>query len=848
MVPAEGSRRASTGHAGLDGIIDSLRLGDNVVWQVDSVDDYRHAVALWAAGVRASGAELHYMRFSTRPPVIEVTDGVRVHDLDPGVGFEGFAPAVHRLLAAQGRGASWVFDCLTDLLDVWHSDLTVLNFFQATCPYLFELETIAYFALLRNRHTHDTVAGIRSTTQVLLDLHQVGEMTYVHPLKVFERHSPTMFFPHELDGGHARTITSSAASAALFARFHRKVEPADPWDEFLNRGWDALGTGSPDEDEIRRHLLSRLVGRAGPISDLCERYLGLADLLAIASREIGTGAIGGKSVGMLVARAILAGDDERQFDGWLEPHDSFYLGSDLFFAYMINNGWWALWTHQNTPDGYFSAGETLHNRLSRGVFPHKAREQFLRMLEHFGQAPIIVRSSSLLEDDVGNAFAGKYDSVFCANQGTPEERLTAFEDAVRTVYASTMSPDALAYRLLRGLQSANEQMAILVQRVSGDHHGDLFFPHAAGVGNSTNQYAWEPGLDPSAGMLRLVVGLGTRAVDRTGVDYPRLVSLDAPQRTQFAFDMAARYSQHQVDVLDLPRNALVAVPAVDLRGRDIKADWSLFASPDVATIRWLRDAGRRAVSVPEVLDFAGLLRRDDFAPVMRAALGALQAGYGGPVDIEFTVNLLAGDEVRVNIVQCRPLRTLGATASVEVPDAAASDCLFAVRGDFLGGSVDVPIEHVVFVKAEPYLALSDRDRYSVARQIGAINKALAGTSIMMVGPGRWGTTTPSLGVPVHFSELSNAVALVEYTHGDFRPELSYGSHFFLDLVEFDIFYAAVLAGNPGVAFHPERVLDSPNLVGDLVPGGSALADVLHVSRPSGLVLRSDAVARRAVCG
>lgn len=844
MAPVEGTRRASTGHAGLDGIIDDLRLGDNVVWQVDSVADYRRAVAMWASGVRAAGHELHYLRFSQRPPVVAVGAGIRVHEVDPQVGFEVFASTVHRTLAAEGYGTYWVFDCLSDLLDVWHSDLAVLNLFQVTCPHLFELETIAYFALLRNRHTHDTVAGIRSTTQVLLDLYVVDDSTYVHPLKVWERHSPTMFFPHELDGGHARSITSSAASATLFARLHRKVEPPDAWDAFLNRGWDALGTGSPDEEVVRRQLMSRLVGRGGTIRELCERYLGLADLLAIASREIGTGVIGGKSVGMLVARAILAAEPDRRFDGWLEPHDSFYLGSDLFFSYVIGNGWWHLWMHHNTTDGYHTAGAALHERLGRGVFPQRVREQFLRMLEYFGQAPIIVRSSSLLEDDVGNAFAGKYESVFRANQGTPEQRLEAFESAVRTVYASAVSPDALHYRSLRGLQDANEQMAILVQRVSGDHHGELFFPHAAGVAQSTNEYVWEPGLDASAGILRLVFGLGTRAVDRTGVDYPRLVSLDAPLRTQFQPEEAARYSQRAVDVLDLAHNELVVRPLTSLRDRDIRAPWPLFVSPDRATIRRLRDMGRPVRNVPDIIDFAGLLQRADFVPMMRQALGTLQEAYGVPVDVEFTVNLLAGDELRVNVVQCRPLHTRGESGAVEVPEVTPSECFFATGGTFLGGSVRLPIEHVVMVRPDAYLALSDRDRYGVARSLGVINRALAGTSFMMVGPGRWGTTTPSLGVPVHFSELSNAAVLVEYTYGDFHPELSYGSHFFLDLVEFDIFYVAVLDGAPGVSFNPDWVLGRPNIVDEFVPGAGT---VLHVARPDSMVLHADAVARRLVC-
>ena len=142
-----------------------------------------------------------------------------------------------------------------------------------------------------------------------------------------------------------------------------------------------------------------------------------------------------------------------------------------------------------------------------------------------GQSPIIVCSSSLLEDNFGNAFAGKYESVFCANQGTPEERYECFEQAVRTVYASTMNEDALEYRINRGLFDMDEQMAILVQRVSGDQYSEGFFPHLAGVGNSSNLYVWDKNIDMDAGMLRLVFGLGTRAVDRTASDYAKLYAL-----------------------------------------------------------------------------------------------------------------------------------------------------------------------------------------------------------------------------------------------------------------------------------------------------------------------------------
>jgi hypothetical protein len=840
---------ASTGHRGLDTIIDRLRFGDSVVWQVDSLDDYRWVTQFFVTQALADSRDVHYIRFARHEPLIN-DPRVTEHQLDPSEGFESFATDIHLLVTSQGAGACYVFDSFTDLQDFWHSDLMIMNLFRVTSPWLHELDTIAYFTLIRNSHTFSTTAGIREVTELLLDLYHIGDQTYVHPLKVFGRYSPSMFFPHLLTDEDAEAITSSEESARLFSRMYGTIDPPEPWEKLVEQGARAL-SGSPEEQETAKELLLATV--VGPeetrMVSLCRKYFTLADLLGIARREIGTGAIGGKSVGMLLAQAILQQDAEGRFASRMEPHDSFYLGSDLFFTYIIANGWWVDWTQQKTHEGYFPAGARLHEMLSQGEFPREIRERFMRLLEHFGWSPIIVRSSSLLEDNFGNAFAGKYESVFVANQGTPEERLRAFEDAVRTVYASAMSEEALRYRRNRRLTHLDEQMAVLVQRVSGDHHGDLFFPHAAGVGNSQNQYVWEPSIDPHAGMVRLVIGLGTMAVDRTQVDYPRIVTLDRPRRSQYTGDLATRYSQHNLDVINLRTNSLGRISLREALQMNIKADWSLFCSPDLATMRRLRELGRPVMPVPMVADFKKLLTDTDFAPLVRDMLRVLEEAYDYPVDVEFTVNW-TGDEFKINVVQCRPLQTRGMGKSVNPPQVGSSEpCLLSMQGNFMGGSIRLPLEYVVLVKPDAYLRLREQDRYAVARQIGVLNKALKRTSYMLIGPGRWGTTTPSLGVPVHFTEITHASALVEttYTAGQFSPELSYGSHFFLDLVENGIFYAAVFEQDRRVRYDPSLVTDRPNLLAELDPEGGDLADVIHVAQFEDLVLYSDIVSQRLVC-
>ena len=334
------------------------------------------------------------------------------------------------------------------------------------------------------------------------------------------------------------------------------------------------------------------------------------------------------------------------------------------------------------------------------------------MLEYFGQSPIIVRSSSLQEDSFGNAFAGKYESVFCPNQGTPEDRLENFENAVRRVYASTMNMDALHYRQNRGLAWKDEQMAILIQRVSGDYYGDYFFPHTAGVGNSSNLYVYEPGIDMDAGMLRLVFGLGTRAVDRVIGDYVKIVTLDDPMRRPLmSSEEEIRYSQHKADVLNLSRNCLETIDLEDAVKLDMKTDLRLFGEKDPETARRLREMGRDDSKAPFVLNFRRMLSGTRFPEVMQKAMSVLSEKYRYPVDIEFTANFQRDGSFKFNLLQCRPLQTRGLGKTVALPETVDPDqCLFCSRGNFMGGNVRLPIRYVVLVKTLPYLNLPDREK------------------------------------------------------------------------------------------------------------------------------------------
>ena len=163
-----------------------------------------------------------------------------------------------------------------------------------------------------------------------------------------------------------------------------------------------------------------------------------------------------------------------------------------------------------------------------GEFPPEILHELRSLLNRSGGRPLIVRSSSLLEDSFGSAFAGKYEFNLCPNQGSPEENLKGLARAIASVYASTLSPEALLYRRIRGLRDYDERMGVLIQPVQGERLGRYLMPAASGVALSRNLYRWSPHIRREDGFVRMVWGLGTSTVERAGNNPPRLVALSHP--------------------------------------------------------------------------------------------------------------------------------------------------------------------------------------------------------------------------------------------------------------------------------------------------------------------------------
>ena len=212
-----------------------------------------------------------------------------------------------------------------------------------------------------------------------------------------------------------------------------------------------------------------------------------------------------------------------------------------------------------------------------------------------------------------------------------------------------MNVDALQYRIDRGLDRAEEQMALLVQRVSGAYRGRYFFPDFAGVGLSYNTFVWDAAVDPHAGLLRLVFGLGTRATARSETDYPRLAALDRPTAVPFdSRESRLRFSQRSIDLLDIDENCLTTLPISALFEDGIPL-------PEVFTVTDRNGRG----GLNRFLTFDTFLAESGFADDMRRMLATLERTYGYPVDMEFTATFTDEGRLRINLIQCRPLQTQG---------------------------------------------------------------------------------------------------------------------------------------------------------------------------------------------
>ena len=851
--------RIKSGIPGLDEALDNIRLGDNVVWNVTNLNEFSYFVDPYVKQAKEDKRNLIYIRFANHHPLIEMTDedfrlleieqnnsetefcmierdGIKIYLVNPYNQFETFTLEVHRIIEKEGFDAFYVFDCLSDLQAVWSTDLMMGNFFKVTCPFLFQLDTVAYFPIIRGRHSFDAIAKIRETTQLFLNVHSNSpEEVYVSPLKVWNRYSQTMFLGHKFNPrtGFVKVLQDGQEVSKYYKTIndsdkHQSGQILDSWERYMLQVRMKYAEGQNIDDECDK-ICELMMTKDERMLSKIKEYFTFEDYITIYDRRVGSGLVGGKSCGMLLARKIIEKERPDIYNN-MEPDDSFYIGSDLFYTYIVSNDLWDLRVKQRTKEGYYKYGKELEEALKNGTFSDEIKKGFIQILDYFGQNPIIVRSSSFLEDGYGNAFAGKYESVFCVNRGSLEERLEAFEEAVKVVYASTMNISALEYRKINDLDDTDEQMALLVQRVSGSYYGDYFFPTAAGVGFSYSPYSPLPDMDNSKGMLRLVMGLGTKAVDRTKKDYPRIINLDKPEVTMVKdIREKHRYSQHYLDVIDLKDIRLHDIPVAE--GLDVIPRYAkkVLVEHDREAERMFRDRGQRREIV--FVNCEGIVKNQDFIDEMKEIMNTLETAYDYPVDIEYTVNVGEDNSFNVNLLQCRPLQVSINNEAIEMPED--KNVFFHIKESSMGMSRKNKIDTICYVNPHKYYEYPYAQKSSISHVINDVNaycKENGKTAILIV-PGRIGTSSPELGIPVVFADISYFSAILEesYSEVGYMPELSFGSHMFQDLVEAEIYYGALFENEKKIEFNKDMIYDYKNILKDINPNLSEeIYDMIQV--------------------
>lgn len=833
--------RVKSGIPEMDEALDNIRLGDNVVWRVTELREFKYFMEPYIRQAIEDKRNIIYFRFASHEPLIEDCPEVKIINVTLSHRFENFTVDIHNHIEREGKDAFYVFDCLSELQTAWATDLMMGNFFRVTCPFLFILDTVAFFPIIRGKHSVQAINKILNTTQLFFDVYSDSKNVYVRPQKVWNRNSDTMFLPHTYnpETGSFKPILDGVISSRFYQTLGKAQRSADDqfvdsWDRFFNKV-KVLRENGVDISEDCTQMCNIMMTRDDKMRQMVKKHFTPEDYFEVRDHMVGTGMIGGKACGMLLARAIIR-NNEPDISEVLEPHDSFYVGSDFYYTYIVDNNLWDTRIRQRTEEGYFALADEFAGKIMAGSFSDSMRERFVSIIEYYGQDPYIVRSSSILEDGFGNAFAGKYESVFCVNRGSLEERIKEFENAIKVVYASSMSLSALDYRKRRGLDKRDEQMALLIQRVSGSYYGANYMPCAAGVGYSYSPYRIMKDSDPTAGMLRLVMGLGTSAVDRTEGSYPRIVNLDMPEKSSYSSSADKhKFSQGKAEVIDMTEKTLKKLP-LDKLEPDMPAYLGrILLEHDWDAESRLREMGRdRDV---RFISCKGLVSNKSLMEQMKRMLHCIEEEYEYPVDTEFTINVSENGEYSIDLLQCRPLQAQkGKSGTVIPPDVPSDEIFLESESASMGMCRATKLDIIVWVDPVKYYNMPYKDKDSVAKLIGKINWGYRDKNkhMMLIVPGRVGTSSPELGVPTAFSDISEyeIICETEETTAGYNPELSYGSHIFQDLVEAEILYTAVFHNEKTLHFSPEKLASSPDLIADFATEDS-LKDIVHVYDVSG---------------
>ncbi len=502
----------------------------------------------------------------------------------------------------------------------------------------------------------------------------------------------------------------------------------------------------------------------------------------------GSGTIGGKGRSLLFALRKLRDSGDPQMSATKVP-DSIYFGIDIFHKFLETIPALDVLIAQDDP-------EHLENIFLQSPMPKIVTEAVRKFLSEMHD-PVVIRSSSRLEDSPKHSFAGKYLSTFLSNAvPSLEQRVCEVENEIKKIYARVYFPGATSYREKHCLGC--DDMGIIVIRLAGRWHGQYYYSTMAGVGYSQNFRRWSTKINQEDGVLRIVFGLGTMSTKR---GYARTISPTNPYLRPDGQnpDKIAFHAQERFHVIDKERpNELTTL--------DIKQKWRQLIDfhPDFdayAQIYHYEPEGgffsslmKNTVKIDNnakiCLTFENFPRKyPKFFERMKKTLCLLESSMGLPADIEFAYEPM---DDSFCLIQSRPF-WCQTCIQKGIPDLKGRHVLLRANRMVTPGHLE-NISTIVYVDHDIYY--QNPDFYKVARGIGELNEQMQDEKYILVAPGRVGSSNPERGVPVQYSELTGCRCIVELgiPRLGFMPELSYGTHFFSDLAVDDVLYMPVFDG------------------------------------------------------
>jgi CheY-like chemotaxis protein len=511
--------------------------------------------------------------------------------------------------------------------------------------------------------------------------------------------------------------------------------------------------------------------------------------------KIGHGSLGGKARGLVFLASQVNPESElvKRFpDVRIFIPDTLVITTEAFEAFIETN---QLDIYSRTT----MTDREIAERFLAGRLPEALLDDLKAFIAK-ATFPLAVRSSSLLEDSQSRPYAGIYKTYMLPNnQEDDEERLAALIRAVKLVYASTFFEEPRAFSA-RALQKPDEEkMAVIIQRLVGRQYDDLFFPAISGVGQSYNYYPMEP-MKPDDGIANIAVGLGKTVVD--GERSLRFCPLYPQQLPQFSIvedileNAQREFYGLKTDLsdTDAERHEDAVLVKKDVADISDPALMQMVASTYQPDEHRIKDAviagGHPVVTFAAILKYGALPLPAILSEVM--AMG--QKGMDCPVDIEFAVNLPEGSEGRpeVAILQIRPMAARDEMAHVEILPEETKRC-FCYSENALGNGINRGLADIVYVKPQDF---DPAKTVEIAKEISVLNATLAkdNCSYILIGPGRWGSADPWLGIPVRWADISGASVIVETTHTSFTADPSQGSHFFHNMTSLGMSYLNITNG------------------------------------------------------